>query len=742
LVLAGCGSSSSSGGGSSSAPAVTLSASPTTITAGQSTTLTFTSTNATTGTMDNGIGAVGINGSIHVSPTQTTTYTITVTGPGGTATATATVTVTPLPPPTVTMSANPATIVAGQNATLTFSSTNASTGTMDNNIGPVGANGSIHVSPTQTTTYTITVTGPGGTATASATVNVAAGPTVSISANPPSITTLGQSTTLTVTATNATQVVITDNEDNNVYTLSPTGGTQSGVTPGRTTTYTATATGVNASIATAPVTVTVPPVIPELTSTGVTLLSGMSSHATNSSDVDPNGAVGTKQYMEYVNVFYQAYDKVTGAQVWASDQAATNPWLENNVTDCVGTISLDMVILFDHLASRWVIGGHTSTAPYYYCIAVSNTDDLTSSTLAWYAYEFPLDSILGANAEGVVYFPDWPKLGTWADSYYVTFDMIDLTTNLEVGIVACALDRTNMLTGGTPNSPQCFQETSPLSSGTYLAHSLIPADIEGVTAPPVGRDEFMVSIENPPLDGESTTSSSFNLWDFHVDWTNPANSTFTNSSISESPFTPGCYTLAQTAQTICVPEPGYNGAGEHIDSVGDRFMHRFAYRNFGTYESFLVSHTVQTGTGSPNPQQTGIRWYELRSNGSGTPVLYQDDTISPDNALFRFLPSIAQDKLGDAAVGYSVSNTLTNPGINASILYLPDPGPTNEFSILTATAEEITAGTGNGKWGSYSSMTVDPVDDCTFWYVNEYFTNPTTPTWSTQIANFTISGCN
>ena len=174
-------------------------------------------------------------------------------------------------------------------------------------------------------------------------------------------------------------------------------------------------------------------------------------------------------------------------------------------------------------------------------------------------------------------------------------------------------------------------------------------------------------------------------------------------------------------------------------------MPRFAYRNFGTYESFLISHTVLTGPGgsdSPNDQQTGIRWYELR--GSENPLVFQSGTINPDSSLYRFLPSIAQDHVGNAAVGYSVSNAQTDPGISASLWNLPNPTAPNELAILNGTAEEVTPGNGDGKWGSYSSMTVDPVDDCTFWYVNEYWILPTGQTdssWVTRIANFKIPGC-
>jgi hypothetical protein len=165
-------------------------------------------------------------------------------------------------------------------------------------------------------------------------------------------------------------------------------------------------------------------------------------------------------------------------------------------------------------------------------------------------------------------------------------------------------------------------------------------------------------------------------------------------------------------------------------------MPRLAYRNFGSYESFLVSHTVQTGTGSS--QQTGIRWYELR--GSGVPTVYQDGTVSPDSSLFRFMPSIAEDSSGNAAVGYSVSSASVHPGISASWFSLTNPSAPTEFSILTGTADEENT----YHWGDYTSMTVDPVDDCTFWYVNQYFPQNETGTainWFTRIANFKLPRC-
>jgi len=454
-------------------------------------------------------------------------------------------------------------------------------------------------------------------------------------------------------------------------------------------------------------------------------------------DIDPNGAVGTKQYMEWVNVAYQAYDKQTFAPVWSTPQAGATPWKVAGLTNC-GLIAGDGLINFDRLASRWVISARTTNFNnYYYCVAISNTDDLSSSSLKWFAYAFPLNSILGTNGQGNVYFPDWPKLGVWSDAYYVGLDIEDPGSNFkEIGVIACAFDRANMLVGATARSPQCFRDPASGGSGVYLGHSLIPAEVEGTTAPPVGRDEYFVSIQNPVIDGVTTTSASFNIWDFHVDWLHPANSRFDQSTQPVAPYTPGCYSPGQPSNTVCIPESTTGSTGTRLDSVGDRFMPRLAYRNFSSYESFLFSHTILAGSGSS--RQTGIRWYELR--GAGTPALFQDGTVSPDSSLFRFMPSIAQDDFAEAAVGYSVSNGSSHPGISASWWSLGSLNAPSEFNLFAGSADNQNS----SNWGDYTSMTVDPVDGCTFWYVNEYFNQNQTGSqhlWKTRISNFKLPGC-
>ncbi len=454
-------------------------------------------------------------------------------------------------------------------------------------------------------------------------------------------------------------------------------------------------------------------------------------------DADTNGAVGTKQFMEWTNVYYQAYDKVTFAPVWSTPQPGTTPFVTNGLTTCNNLNPGDGVILFDNLASRWVIAGHSPPPNYYYCVAVSSTDDLTSSSLKWYTYAFSLNSFLGTNAEGTTYYPDWPKIATWPDAYYVGMDMGDPNKNyLDVAMMACAMDRANMLIGAAARPIQCFVSPNPVVSSSYLAHSPEPADVEGTVPPPAGSPEYFASIQNPVLDGVTKSSSTFNLWQFHVDWTTPSNSTFLQNSVPVTSYIPGCYSTASPGNTECVPQPTTATTGVHIDSVGDRFMFRFAYRNFGEYQSYLASHTVQPAAGMRT--QTGIRWYELR--GNGIPTVFQSGTISPDKALYRFMPSIAQDQSANAAVGYSISSASTHPGMSASWWNLTSQTTPTEIPLISGSGDEQ-----NGTlWGDYSSMTVDPVNGCTFWYVNEYLGANQTGSaviWKTRISNFTAPSC-
>jgi hypothetical protein len=460
-------------------------------------------------------------------------------------------------------------------------------------------------------------------------------------------------------------------------------------------------------------------------------------------EVDATGAVGTKQYMQWTNSYYQAFSKTSPyTAVWASPEAGDTPWENAGLSNCYGAGGGEATVTFDRLASRWVIAKRAgpSTNVYYYCIAVSSTDDLTSPTLTWYTYQFDITPNLGVNSTGNVYYPDYPKLGTWLDGYYASFDLEDPNNQYqEIGVVACVFDRTNIIINAPARAQQCFSNPSPIpnNGALYLAHSLMPADIDGTTAPPSGRHEYLVSIQNPPADGKTLTSTKLNIFNFHVNWTTPTKSTFTKSQITVPSYEPGCYNVADPVNTFCVNEPSSKSTGNFVDSIGDRLTPRLAFRNFTTYESFLVSHTVQVGTGTN--QQTGIRWYELR--GSTTvPALYQDGTVSNGTTLYRFVPSIAQDNVGNAAVGYSVSSNSVHPGIRAATFSLPNKTTPTELTIQNGVGDDENS----EHWTNLTSMTVDPTDNCTFWYTNQYYKANETGSnidWNTRIAYFKLSSC-
>jgi hypothetical protein len=167
-------------------------------------------------------------------------------------------------------------------------------------------------------------------------------------------------------------------------------------------------------------------------------------------------------------------------------------------------------------------------------------------------------------------------------------------------------------------------------------------------------------------------------------------------------------------------------------------MYRLAYRHFADgHESLIVNHSVLVGN-----KRTGInsvRWYEIRNPG-GTPTVYQQGTLSTSDGTHRWMGSIAMDKVGNIALGYSASSSSIRPSIRYTGRVPADP----LGSMQTETI--VKAGGGSqlqnlSRWGDYSAMTIDPVNDCTFWYTTEYLKSSGTFNWSTWITSFKFPGC-
>jgi hypothetical protein len=424
---------------------------------------------------------------------------------------------------------------------------------------------------------------------------------------------------------------------------------------------------------------------------------GLGGYQPSSAPPDTTGAVGATQYVQWVNTDFAVFDKTNGALLYGP--VTGNTLFANLGGACATSNDGDPIVQYDKAANRWVLSQFAvpgGTAGYWQCVAVSQTSDATG---AWNLYAFPAPN-----------FNDYPKVGVWSDGYYVTFNMF---TSTFVGARVCAYDRASMI-AGTAATQQCFQLSSAYDS-------LLPADIDGLTAPPAGSPNYLVSLLNGAL----------GMWKFHVDWSNAANSTLTGPiAIATAPYNLAC------GGGICIPQ---SSSRQLLDSLGDRAMFRLAYRNLSGTETMVVNHSVMANaTRKRGSGNSAVRWYEIR-NMATTPSVYQQATFSPDSK-YRWMGSAAMDKQGNMAVGYSVSSALMHPGLAYATRLAGDaPG------VLSGETTIVSGGGSQQKrlerWGDYTHMSVDPVDDCTFWYVGQYLKANGTFNWSTRIASFKIASC-
>ena len=418
---------------------------------------------------------------------------------------------------------------------------------------------------------------------------------------------------------------------------------------------------------------------------------------------DPNIAVGPHHIVQWVNNAFVVFDK-QGGQIQAPTSDATF-WGSLSTCNQLGGFS-DPIIQYDRMADRWVVGEVALPllpglfGQFAQCIAVSTTSDPTGSYYIW-AYGF------GTNVD------DYPKIGVWPDGYYITWNIF-ASSGAFTGPEACAFDRNAMLKGASAPALVCFK----MNAINGAPASLLPSDLDGSTQPPSGSPNFLMNVD--------PESSALNLWKFHADFVNPQQSTFIGPTpiAAVAPFTSPCLDVPD-----CIPQPGTT---MKLDALGDRLMYRLAYRNFGDHESIVANHTVLTPDGN-----TAIRWYEVRNPG-GTPNIYQQGTFAPDTDN-RWMGSVAMDRNGSIAVGYSVGSASTFPSIRFT-------GWEAGSSLGTLQAETLAVAgggsqTGYDRWGDYSAMRIDPGDDCTFWYTQEYQANTVSANWNTRVISFQFPTC-
>lgn len=432
---------------------------------------------------------------------------------------------------------------------------------------------------------------------------------------------------------------------------------------------------------------------------------GINGFKPDSAPPDTTGAPGDTQYVQWVNSSLAVFDKKTGdlelgpvpgKALWAGFGGGCE---ENN--------DGDVIVQYDKMAKRWVLSQFSiSTGPYLECVAVSQTSDATG---AYYRYAFSYGAV----------FNDYPKMGVWPDGYYVTYNMFVLDKNSVYqprGARLCALDRASML-AGRPARQQCFQLNNKYQG-------VLPADLDGATPPPSGAPNYMLNLG----------SNSLNLWRFHTDWANPAKTKLSGPvALAVPAFKLAC---GGGEDTPCIPQPNTRNK---LDALGDRLMYRLAYRvmldsNDDPYETLVVNHSIEADG------KIGVRWYELR-NPAGPVTLHQSGTYAP-GVLSRWMGSAAMDKAGDIAIGYSASGPTAPlfPSIRFAGRTQADPRGRLQGEVI------LWKGAGSQirhlhRWGDYSGMTIDPVDDCTFWYTTEYLPSTGAFNWKTRIASFRFPNC-
>ena len=446
---------------------------------------------------------------------------------------------------------------------------------------------------------------------------------------------------------------------------------------------------------------------------------------------DSDGDVGPNHYVEAINTSFKVFDK--NGNTLAGPTTYNSLFAPLTGTPCSGQNDGDPFVFYDHLADRWVISDFAFPSfpgtSFYQCIAVSQTSSPVSG--GWFLYALQVDP------SNPTFLGDYPKFALWNNpqpggAYFLTMNVFSSPTTFN-GVRAYALDRASMLSGGPTHA---IGVTIPIA-GLGDSYSLVAASFRTGSTPPAGRDEFLLAIDSPASGG--VTLTQVHGWLFHVDFANPGLSTLgigANHSPSAQITVSGFIdAFSNAAGFTIVPQ---QGTTQHIDTLGDKIMTPVVYQNRSGTESLWADGTVCTDANCTGP--TAVRWYKFNVTGGtfpATPVQQQSWTNGNDG-LWRFMPSIAVDQNGNAAIGYSTSSTTQFPSIRYAGRLATDP-----IGNLTQGEAIMFNGTGSqtdtsGRWGDYSMTTIDPADGMTFWHVNEYYATTSSFNWHTRIGKFKL----
>jgi hypothetical protein len=444
---------------------------------------------------------------------------------------------------------------------------------------------------------------------------------------------------------------------------------------------------------------------------------------------DTNGAIGPNHYVQYVNLLVGVYDKTTHALV--GGRFALSSFFAPLGGICAATNNGDPVVLYDKLSNRWILSQFGFTAlnapPYHMCIGISKTPDPTGP---YYAFDFQLP---GSE------FPDYPKLGSWPDAYYMTTNQFFMGGGFDGG-GAFAFDRAKMLVGD-PTAGGIYFNLN-LASHPEGIFGMLPSDFDGLTPPPAGAPNVFAyptgTTFGDPADG-------VRLFDFNVGVPFGTGPTFIErpESTYAAPVPVAAWDLRDPGgrADIFQPPPAA-GSADRLDAVASRLMHRMQYYNHAGTETLVTNITVNTSGVAPinaASYRASVRYLELQRTGGAFSVNEQG-TQSP-TADGRWMGSAAEDNSADIAVAYSISSTTVHPSLAYAGRVPGDPAGTLESEQTLFAGTGVQRGTVN-RWGDYSALQLDPTDFCTFWYTNEYYTTTNaTFNWQTRIGAFKFPTC-
>ena len=437
---------------------------------------------------------------------------------------------------------------------------------------------------------------------------------------------------------------------------------------------------------------------------------------------DTNGDVGPTYFIETVNTSIGIYDKSTGTRVAAfTFNSLMHEGEFGNLCDTSN--DGDPVVLYDSFEDRWVIsdfafqtaaGGVIDPPGVFQCFAVSKSGDPVSG--GWNFYSINTTGGLG----------DYPKLGVWPDGIYMSVNLFNDALNAFFNPRLYALNKAQMYAGAP--SVQVVTFDAPSAEFTIL-----PANARLQTGtPPAGSPNYFAVV--------AQFLNAVSVYKFHVDWNSISTSTLTGPFIS---LTSTSWSTFIGTGTTLQPNTDVPSPANDLDTLYPRLMVQNQYTNIGGVESLWDSHTV--GASGTNSTQAAVRYYQVKvTGGTVESNATQAFTWSPDATVHRFMPSVAVDRAGNMALGYSASSASLNPAIRYAGRLAGDAANTisqTETSLIEGTGSQSgTCGPGTCvRWGDYSSMSLDP-DGCTFWMSNEYYA-ANGLNWQTRIGAFKYPSC-